>query len=213
MSRIPCSVLALLPFFQHNVSQFESEETPPDDFSRIPEAKIARLCLKYNKISLCGITSCYDGGRRTVRDRTGRSRRTAGRAARAPPRGARTRSRASGSVPRCPRSAAPRCAGSSTTEITDTRAIASLLRTKDLIPSVVPSRIATSSCESRSPTPASAAAITSSVPEPSSRSTSGIRHSASGVTDSVRAYLPPGRATSTRLVGPEERVVQPPADG
>ncbi len=98
---------------------------------------------------------------------------------------------------------------SSTTEITDTRAIASLLRTKDLIPSVVPSRIATSSCESRSPTPASAAAITSSVPEPSSRSTSGIRHSASGVTDSVRAYLPPGRATSTRLVGPEERVVQP----
>ena len=82
-----------------------------------------------------------------------------------------------------------------------TMAMTALLRTKALIPSVDPRRIVTSNCERRMPLAARAAAITSSVPEPLSRNTSGMRGSSSGVTVSRRAYFPPGRATSTSSSG------------
>ena len=75
---------------------------------------------------------------------------------------------------------------SSTTEITETMAMASLLRTKALIPSVEPSRMTTLSCGMRMPARPSAALMTSSVPDPPSRNTSGISRSSSAVIDSVR---------------------------
>ena len=70
--------------------------------------------------------------------------------------------------------------------MTETMASVSLLRTKALMPSVLPSRITIRSIRSRMPARASAAAVTSSVPEPPSRMTSGSVQSCSGVTLSSR---------------------------
>ena len=65
--------------------------------------------------------------------------------------------------------------------------MASLLRTNALIPSVEPRRITTFSSGMRIPALPSAVLMTSSVPDPPSRSTRGICRKQSGVTASVRA--------------------------
>lgn len=90
---------------------------------------------------------------------------------------------------------------SSTIDATDTMAMASLLRTKLLMLSVLPSCITTHNEASRTSAAARYFEITSRVPEPLSRSTRGTVCNSASVTWSQRPYRPFVEAISTSSSG------------
>lgn len=88
-------------------------------------------------------------------------------------------------------------ASSSLTENTDTMPTLRLWRKKALMASVLPRRMRMLSSCGLMPCLSSSFSMTSSVPEPCSRMTSGRRHSYCGLISSGRASLPAGLTIAT----------------